>query len=473
MPRKQRLEKKKITVVVDGKSINATLSPPSGTRKSWYVYWAGMTTSKATGATKADDAVRIAEDMIRNGGKRTEIADLRISDDEFVEIQRVHFSRRHDPDAKKRSAKSLTSCLSAITAFQKILKKPLAFATADDCSKFQRDALMLAKNWRSNRTSQKDKTISVNTVLQWSRSLQAAYQRANRNAGRKCVRGVVDESKLLTENPWQKFQWLEGTDKEIRQFDPSELASLLEFLASKFPTMTVPFAMAKVYFWSAARRAEIASLKWSNHRQFDSEHHFSIVGKWGVQRWFRVPAELMRELESLRTEKDFVFDGYAKQIRQLHHSRGKIGTASHVRESFIPSNASDWLYRQVADWSESAKGGPAGLHVFRKTALQHATEGEEIASRVAGDARVTAGVMTSHYVIDSDKRLREASNRTFARLVTSLPSDIAARYGHNADSEHPSLQTRLDAAIHSQDWKEVARIAGQLSDGAEIPPPTS
>ena len=39
MPRKPKLEKTAITVVVNGTPVTVTLHPPTGTRRSWYVYW--------------------------------------------------------------------------------------------------------------------------------------------------------------------------------------------------------------------------------------------------------------------------------------------------------------------------------------------------------------------------------------------------------------------------------------------------
>ena len=100
-------------------------------------------------------------------------------------------------------------------------------ARADDCASFQRKASRFPKNWRKQYPkSQKEvATLSPNTVLKWSRALQAAFERANRNAGRKWVRGVVDEQKLLTDNPWKQFTWIDGTRKPIRQFDAAELLS--------------------------------------------------------------------------------------------------------------------------------------------------------------------------------------------------------------------------------------------------------
>src|SRR5205807_1893193 len=60
----------------------------------------------------------------------------------------------------------------------------------------------------AGRAEPAERLISPNTVLKWSRTLQAAFQRVNRSAGKKCVRGVVAEAKLITENPWAQFTWI-------------------------------------------------------------------------------------------------------------------------------------------------------------------------------------------------------------------------------------------------------------------------
>src|SRR5690606_33764596 len=107
MPRKPKKEKQRVTVLVDGKPIAVTMHPPTGNRKSWYAFWTGLTTSKSTGQADLDEAVKVVENMLRNGGKKTDLSDLVMSDDEFEEIQRRHYAKKTDPEARKRSMKSL------------------------------------------------------------------------------------------------------------------------------------------------------------------------------------------------------------------------------------------------------------------------------------------------------------------------------------------------------------------------------
>jgi hypothetical protein len=302
MPRKPKLEKKSVTVIVNGTPITVVLHPPTKARKSWYAYWKGLVSSVSTGQTKLEDAILVADNMVKNGGKRASVEDTVLSDEEFEAIQRAHFDRKQDPKARSRAMKSLDACLEAIDAFKSISELlKITLATADDCAAFQRKALSLPKNWRHKYPNSQEKVdcLSANTVLKWSGALQAAFERANRNSGKKCVRGVVDDKKLLTENPWKQFNWIEGKERPIRQFDGDELVSLLDYFEKQWSGVTVAGSVAKICLWSWSRRHEVMGLSWSMLRVVGGEYHFEIEGKWGVKKWFRIPEGLYRELVAI------------------------------------------------------------------------------------------------------------------------------------------------------------------------------
>ena len=107
MGRKKKCEKQTITMVVNGIAIPVILHPPTPPRKAWYAYWPGLVASKSTGQTDYEEAVRVVQDMVGNGGKRGTLADAVLTDKEFEEIQRWHFSRKTDESAKRRAMKSL------------------------------------------------------------------------------------------------------------------------------------------------------------------------------------------------------------------------------------------------------------------------------------------------------------------------------------------------------------------------------
>ena len=483
MPRQPKQEKQTITVIVKGTPVAVTLHPPTSTRTSWYAYWNGLLASKSTGQRRLADALVVAENMVKSGGKRSGLLDTILSDAEFDQIQRVHFARRTDERDKLRAKKSLDNCIEGIAAFREITGiEPITLASPDDCAAFQRTALTLPNQWRrlpiEQRRPVSDYTpkareqrrkkgiadafddlpcLSPNTVLKWSRSLQAAFERVNRNAlKRKCVRGVVDEKRLLTSNPWSQFTWIGGRKKPIRQFDAGELFSLLAFLESK-NGMTVGPAAMKVFLWSCCRKQEVASLTWDSVRIVGREVHFEIVGKAGVERWFRIPDKLYQELLSLRTDSPFVFAAYCDQIR-LFHDEQHPGTAKSIHAEFTPKNFGRWFYGRVKEWAEKSGCG-AYVHVFRKTALQMALDGEdELSDRVAEDAGVGKTVMLGHYV---KPKLWRRSNRTYYRIQASLSPEVANRFGH-VETPISSLERKLEAAKADKDWLLVAELATRL-----------
>lgn len=474
MPRKPAHKKQKITLLVNGTPINVTLTPPTGGRVSWYAYWSGLVASKSTGQSEFEDAVKVAENMLRNNGKQNTLENSLLSDDEFIEIQRRHYGKSTDSAAKKRSEKSLRECLDAISAFRQISGvTPVVRATADDCERFQRMALEQPKNWRvqyvdnsrSKRRREKlgdVEQLSPNTVLKWSVALQAAFERANRNAGKKCVRGVVPVSKLLTENPWRHFTWIKGSDKKLRQFDHSELISLLDYFETEWPEFTIAPAFVKVSLWSWARRLEVSSLRWSDERRVSNECHFESTGKWGVTKWFRIPERLRAELEALRTNSEFVFGGFPQRLHDFHIQHDDTTAARRVRSDFIPDNVGDWMYHQIKNWSESMPNGAAYLHVFRKTTLQYALSAEHIENSVAADASVSKAVMMTSYAQVTDEDLRQKSNRTYQRIRSSLSSEVASRYGWETRPTDQIIE-RLDQARLREDWASMASLAEELA----------
>ena len=466
MPRKPKPPSKAtIQVVVNGKPVAATLHPPTESRKTWYVYWPGLKFSKSTGQTELADAIVAAENMIKTGGQKTTVADTILSDQEFVAIQRAHFGRKRDPNDQQRAEKTLKACQEAIDAFKEITGlSPIALATADDCAAFQRKSLSLPKNWRQQHPkSKKDvRCLSANTVLKWSRSLQAAFERVNKNAGKKCVRGVVDESKLTTENPWNQFDWaVDEVRKEIRQLSSEELLSFLDYLGDTWPEVTTAMTLAKVYLWSACRQAEATSLTWDAERNIGEEHHFQVVGKWGVERWFRVPDGLYRELKEIKTGNPYVFAAYPEQLRLLHQRQGRLDRANMVGTEFKPLSLGDWFYDRLVDWSAAQAVSHVSPHVFRKTSLQFARIGEDVNLEIAHDAKVSAAVLTYHYVKETDEQLRQKSNRTYRRILAGLPSEVAKRHGYT--DIHDGLEEKVKAALAERDWPLAAALTAQLA----------
>jgi len=444
-----------------------TLHPPCGRQKSWYVYWAGLGNAKSTGHHDLSEALATAEQMLRNGGERLAVSDGLLTDEELTEIQRAHFHRKHLSEEQERAKKSLTVFLEALDAFVRITElNPVTKATADDCARFQRTALELPKSWRlPYRKARKTDVpcLSPNTILKWSRSLQAAFQRANIHAGRKCVRGIVPESKLLTSNPWNEFTWIEGKSGTKRQFSDEELLSILDYFEQEWHGVHVAALAAKTSLWAWARVSEMSGLKWDNLHSIGNEAHFEIIGKWGVEKWARLPNELLGDLRRFQTNSDFVFAAYVSQLRDFYAQTQRPRFAALVAHEFSPGAFKSWFQDRIDDWAKSTGRPHATPHAFRRTSLQHARSGEDINRQVAQDAKVSEGVMLDHYVSIREQELRQASNRTFERIVASLSPETARRYGHKPDNEAADLERRLEVAKRAGDWRTVQELAAALA----------
>jgi len=471
--------------------VRVTLYPPKPPRGSWYAFWPGLIAARSTGEQSREEALAAVVCMLENNGKLAHAKDLALTDEEFWEIQRWHFNRKTDEQAKKRSIKSLANCLDALAAFSEITGvHPITCATADDCANFQRLCMTLPNNWR-RKPMEKRRPVkhyseqarerrrksgeldsldelprySPNNILRWSRSLQAAFERGNRNAlKRKCVRGVVDAEKLLTSNPWNQFTWIEGKKRPIRQFDGTELLSLLDHLTTKWSGVPTAATAAKVLLWSGCRKLEITGLLWDSLRLVGNECHFEIVGKWGVERWFRLPEAVYQELLKYRSKSPFVFAAHNQQLRTFRAGKANLITA--LAKEFDPDCFGDWFYHRVSEWSKTAANGHAYVHVFRKTTLQHARRGEDINRQVAADARVSESVMMTNYVKETDEDMRQRSNRTYRRIMASLPVEVAARYGLVRDARS-ELEERMRAAMDAKDWAQAAELAARLAQNGQ------
>lgn len=149
MARKPKQEKVKIHVMVNGTPISVTLTPPSGKRKTWYMYRTGLKFSQSTGQSNLTEAIRAATAILNNDGKKPTLADAVMTDFEFEQIQRTYFDSKTTIDNKRAVKKSLKSALESIAAFKQISGlSNIAAATPDDCAKFQNKAIQLHKNWR-------------------------------------------------------------------------------------------------------------------------------------------------------------------------------------------------------------------------------------------------------------------------------------------------------------------------------------
>jgi hypothetical protein len=82
--------------------------------------------------------------------------------------------------------------------------------------------------------------------------------------------------------------------------------------------------------------------------------------------------------------------------------------------------------------------------------------------QVAADAKVSEAVLMTSYVKETDEEMRQASNRTFHRILASLPPEVARQYGH-AETTAGDLEEKLKRAAAAKDWTRVAQISAELA----------
>ena len=140
--------------------------------------------------------------------------------------------------------------------------------------------------------------------------------------------------------------------------------------------------------------------------------------------------------------------------------------ADNVSQQYDPTAFADWFHSKMVRWSKTAPNGHATQHAFRKTGLQLAYQGGVADSLIASDASITDSVMHGNYVDDTDQELLLKSNRTFERIVASLPLKVAERYGYNPEEEGAGLPDLLKAAIDRQDWDVVEELMAKIRNGS-------
>jgi integrase len=214
--------------------------------------------------------------------------------------------------------------------------------------------------------------------------------------------------------------------------------------------------MLKLYVWSWARREQIAGLRWSDLRIVEDEFHFDTVGKWGKEWWFRIPKSVYEELLTFKTESPYVFAKLMDQIREFHATEGRKSAAKMVGD-FSVYNVGRWFYEQVKKWDSEAY-----VHMFRKTSLQYARAGQDATQSLAKDARMSEGVMMTHYVKEEDLQFHAASNAMYQRLSLSMTPEVARAFGHE-HSATAILEQRLRGAIGSRNWPLVVEVAKKLA----------
>ncbi len=132
--------------------------------------------------------------------------------------------------------------------------------------------------------------------------------------------------------------------------------------------------------------------------------------------------------------------------------RGRILLA--LRAKFAPAEGNCFAR------ASPLRGSHATHHAFRRTALQAARRGEGRSARVARNVHLSSSVMLDHYADETDEELRQASSRTYYRLLAGFPPEIAKRYICGDEKERTDdLESRLRTAVAAKDGKLAQPIA--------------
>jgi integrase len=70
------------------------------------------------------------------------------------------------------------------------------------------------------------------------------------------------------------FTSIDVPEPEKRHLSPNELIDFMDYLVQNWGKARFAPTMLKLFFWSAARREEIAGLKWSDLREAHGQYHF-------------------------------------------------------------------------------------------------------------------------------------------------------------------------------------------------------
>lgn len=83
---------------------------------------------------------------------------------------------------------------------------------------------------------------------------------------------------------------------------------------------------------------------------------------------------------------------------------------------------------------------------------------------MAHDASITESVMLGHYVDETDEERWMKSNRTFERIVVSLPAEMAQRDGYLPVQARTGIAGVLQSAIARRDREAVKLVLTRIGN---------
>lgn len=461
---KARDKWKSMTVEKDGQILTVYLHPPGTFRNPNYWAWTCKKVNINGRSLKVGTFAEAKErvfawfkaEPIREERVRQERAIL--SWDDWEAIQVDHTSKRTTKD-RVRAERMLTECRKAQRLIVAITGAEHASAVdADTVGRFQIECRI--------RISKYGRPYGNTTIRKTLAHLSASFNRCNRKAGKKCVRGVVVADKLLDGNPFEQVQWVEADDKPVRQFTVEQLKSFFGWkIIGHCPLISL---FAKTSLWACGRLEEMTELRWD---WVDSAGYISIpddAAKWGKGKAVRVPPAFLAELQRHRSDSPFVWAGYVEQLRDYHLTRGHRASA-HKLKGFAPQRLRVTFQKWIAEWGDDSKATD-GLshHNFRKTGLQWSRENQLRSTEgdFARAANVTLDVAKKHYTTTPQ---RIWADLVFRNIASELGKDeeLAVMMGFEKATAPITPMDAVQAAINAGDWDEAARLLKRLKESGD------
>jgi len=424
---------KQISVNVAGRMVQAYLHPPNTVKNPKYWYYScdeiGASRRSLKVTTLVDARVAVTS-LITDS--LTSVRNAGLSWSEFRAIQVTHFGMRAN---EKKSGRTLEAGNCSLRMFLALVNpESPGDVTPDMVGRFQ----ILCR----------EKGYSPATVHKALTHLSSGFNRCCASSGRRCIRGVVDDSKLLGSNPFMHVRWIEPRVSVKRQFGVDDIKNLMSWpKIGKIPSSRL---FIQVSLWSAGRIEEMTEIK----PEWLDGCYLTIpdsVAKWGKGRCVRFP-------ESIAAQLAKGWRSFPEELRQHHRSVGKSNLAVQVMD-FEPRRFQYRMQRIIRDWAYRNNVRGLSHHSLRRTALQWSRE-QQIRKSEAGYAEasnVNLSVGNTHYTVEPRRLLADI---VYANISHELyRNGLAEMFG--LDQNQSKVDSVIDL-LRSGDLEAAKRIMDKL-----------
>jgi len=404
---------KRLTIPTDGELLTVYLHPPGTVGNTRY--WAfscreASITKKSLKCNSLKDAKLTAIKLLTAPKSEDESkSEETLTWGDWDSIQVAYYRKKAN---EKRANRTLEECRKAMRLFVRITGAPDASSVdADMVDRFQSEGVQRKKG--------DGKPYSASTVWKTMAHMSSSFNRCRISAGKRCVRGVVDQSKLLMVNAFEEVNWIEPTQPRKLQFSREGLKAFLAwaYLAG-CPLLSL---FAKVSLWARGRIEEMSELGWD---WIDDQGYVGIPdeqAKWGKGKLVKIPLLLVEELRRYRGSGPFVWERYVEQVRDYHRNTGHLASA-HKMLDFSPARLKVHFQKQIQRWAKTSENVGLSHHAFRRTGLQWSREGQlrMYEAEYAKSSNLSLGVADSYYTRDP-RHLR--ADIVFRSIAGELSAD--------------------------------------------------